>query len=209
MLSTDINPFPTSMTSKSAGDPKSEDYVVFNGLWTRPFHPQEKPVAFQSRNKNTSKKKSRERVNRVICCARSEKNQILLWNKWGQTLTPLMVFAKMAAIGQCSLSHYSSFVQQNQTLSPGMFSDVNRWLGMFRWFLPSLVFMLHIISRAHFNQIASKHVATSGVFWLKWRLNVTQDDLQPSKTRSRRKPNHLSGTFRASGVGSSLQIYIF
>lgn len=43
-----------------------------------------------------------------------------------------LLFAKMAAIGQCSLSHYSSFVEQNQTLSPGMFSDVNRWLGMFR-----------------------------------------------------------------------------
>lgn len=41
-------------------------------------------------------------------------------------LRPRMVFAKMAAIGQWSLSHYSSFVEQNQTLSPGMFSDVNR-----------------------------------------------------------------------------------
>lgn len=75
MLSTDINPFPTSMTSKSAGDPKSEALVVFNSLWTRPFHPQEKSVAFQSCNKNAGKKKSRERVNRVICSVRSEKNK--------------------------------------------------------------------------------------------------------------------------------------
>lgn len=37
-----------------------------------------------------------------------------------------MMFARMAAIGQCSISRYSSFVEQNQTLSPGMFSDVNR-----------------------------------------------------------------------------------
>ena len=124
-------------------------------------------------------------------------------------LSPRMMFARMAAIGQCSISCYSSFVEQNQTLSPGMFSDVNRWLGMFRWFLPSLEFMFHIISWAHFNQTASKLVAWSGVFWLKWRLNVIQDDLQLSKTRSGWKMNHLSGTFQTSGVGSSAQIYIF
>jgi len=73
MLSTDIKPFPTSMTSKSAGDLKSEVSVVFHSLQTRPFHPQGKPVAFQSCNSNASKKKkSRERVNGVICCVQFE-----------------------------------------------------------------------------------------------------------------------------------------
>lgn len=77
-------------------------------------------------------------------------------------LSPGMVFAKMAAIGQRSLSHYSSFVERARALSPGRLSEVNRWVGMSGWFLPSPVFMFHIVSWAHFNQIASKLVAGSG-----------------------------------------------
>lgn len=45
------------MTSASAGDLKPEASVVFNSLWTRLFHPQERSVAFQSSNKKASKKK--------------------------------------------------------------------------------------------------------------------------------------------------------
>lgn len=108
-------------------------------------------------------------------------------NKWGQMLRPGMVFAKMAAIGQRSLSDYSSFGEENQALSPGRLSEVNRWAGMSSWFLPSPVFMFHIFSWAHFNQIPSKLVAGSGGgLGLKWRWNVAPDYFQLSKTWSKR-----------------------
>lgn len=204
MLSTDISPFPTSMTSESSGHLKLEALLFSMAFGPGHFSHSKNLVHFRAMTRIPGRKKAdRELIEWSAVWGLNETH------KWGQMLRPRMVFAKVAAIGQCSLSHYSSFVEQNQTLSPGMFSDVNRWVDMFRWFLPSLVFMFHIISWAHFNQNAAKPVARWGVFWLKWRLSVTQDYLQPPKTRSRRKLNHFSGTFRASGVGSFVQIYIF
>lgn len=92
----------------------------------------------------------------------------------------------MAGIGQRCLSHYSSFVEQNQALSPGRLWEVNRWVGMSSWFchpqcLCFIFFPGHTSIRFHQNSWLDQ-----GGLGLKWRWNVAPGDFQLSKTWSRK-----------------------